>query len=84
MVKLRQKTATIGNNNDTDDNKSMRRISYLRATQGAANDDTAFHILNNEFDRHSPRAVVNLSPADGEEVETPDADTEVAVNVQKP
>lgn len=84
VVKLRQKTATIGdNNNDTDDNKSMRRISYLRATQGSANDGGAFHMMDNDLDSGSPVAAVNSSPADGEEVETPDADTEAAINVQK-
>lgn len=86
VVKLRQKTATIGDNNDTDDNKSMRRISYLRATQGGANDGGggAFHMIDNDLDSGSPVTAVNLSQADGEEVETPDADTEAAsVNVQK-
>lgn len=81
VVKLRQKTATMGDNNDTDDNKSMRRISYLRATQGGTNDVGAFQMLDNDFDRSSLATAVNLSLTDGEEVETPNADT---VNVQKP
>uniref|UniRef100_A0A336MS25 CSON003263 protein n=1 Tax=Culicoides sonorensis TaxID=179676 RepID=A0A336MS25_CULSO len=82
-VKLRQKTATIIDNNDIDDNKSMRRISYLRATQGG-HSDGAFH-MDNDLDSSSPitTAVVSSSPADDQEAETPDADTETTINVQK-
>ncbi|XP_063706527.1 rho GTPase-activating protein 21 isoform X3 [Culicoides brevitarsis] len=74
MVKLRQKAITnLNANNDSEDNKTMRRISYLRATQGTSNDGNNFNIMDNEF------ASVNLSPADGYEVETPND----IVNVHK-
>lgn len=79
VVKLRQKTATIGDsNNDSDDNKSMRRISYLRATQGT--NDSAFHMMVND---DSPVAAVTFPQTEGDEVETPDNDAETAINVQK-
>lgn len=68
-VKLRQKsTLTI---EDDDDNKSMRRISYLRATAN----DGAFQM---DSEDSSP---VSLQLPD-KEVDTPETD-EISINANK-
>lgn len=72
-VKLRQKQTTLNAAApmDNDDDKPMRRVSYLRAT---ANDGSGFHI-DSDFDS-SP---VSLVPELGE-LDTPEAEEPVPLN----